>query len=180
LDEYQLSFDWRGFELHPETPEGGIEMSRRFGARAEQMRDRITQFAASFGVHDLNHPERLPNTRRALAIGELARDRGLLHPYRESAMRAHWRDGLDLEKDEDLAVIARRAGLDPDEALAASRDPAYLQRIDAIREEAHALGVDGIPTFIFNGELAVVGCQPYPILAGAAEEAGAQKKRDAL
>lgn len=151
-------------------------MSQLFGARAEGMRARMAQFAASFGVREMKHPTRLPNTRRALAIAELARERGLFDAYRDSAMRAHWRDGLDLEKDEDLAEIARRAGLDPKESLAASRDERYLDRIDAIRAEANSIGVTGIPTFIFGEEVGVVGCQPYEVLASAAEEAGARKR----
>src|SRR3954471_21815006 len=154
MAEYEIELDWRGFELHPETPVGGMEMSRLFGAaRAEAMRARMAQFAASFGVRDMKHPGRLPNTRRALAVAELARDRGLLDAYRDSAMRAHWRDGMDLEKDEDLAEISRRAGLEPKEAVAASGDPRYLERIDQIRAEASELGVTGIPTFIFGDGL---------------------------
>jgi predicted DsbA family dithiol-disulfide isomerase len=153
-----------------------MEMSELFGSRAEAMRARMAQFAASFGVKDMKHPVRLPNTRRALAVAELARDRGLLDAWRDSAMRAHWRDGMDLEKDEDLAEVARRAGLDPGEALAASRDPRYLERIDKIREEASEMGVTGIPTFIFADRIAVVGCQPFQVLAKAAEEAGARRR----
>lgn len=145
------------------------------------MGQRMDQFAASFRVTGMKHPERIPNTRRALAMAELARERGVLDAFRDSAMRAHWRDGMDLEKDADLAEVARRAGLDPALALAASRDPKYLARIDAVREEAGAMGVTGIPTFVF-GELeeepvAVVGCQPYEVLAEAAEQAGALRKR---
>ena len=147
-------------------------MSQLFGpGRAEAMRARMAQFAASFGVRDMKHPARLPNTRRALAVAELARDRGLLDAYRDSAMHAHWRDGMDLEKDEDLAEVARRAGLDAKEPLAASRDPRYLARVDQIRKEASEMGVTGIPTFIFGDRLAVVGCQPFQVLASAAEQA---------
>src|SRR5947209_13850199 len=121
-----------------------MEMSQLFGpARAEAMRARMAQFAASFGVTEMKHPLRLPNTRRALAVAELARERGLLDAYRDSAMRAHWQDGMDLEKDEDLAEVARRAGLDAREAVEASRDPRYLERVARIREEAHELGVTG-------------------------------------
>jgi predicted DsbA family dithiol-disulfide isomerase len=177
MSEYEIELDWRGFELHPETPEGGMELSKLFGAaRVEAMRGRMAQFAASFGVREMRHSTRLPNTRRALAVAELARDRGLLDAYRDSAMRAHWREGMDLEKDEDLAEVARRAGLDAKDALAASRDPKYLARVDEIRKEASEMGVTGIPTFIFGDRLAVVGCQPVEVLAAAAEQAGARRR----
>ncbi len=157
-----------------------MELSRLLGPRTQGRAERMAQFAASFGVTGMKHPGRIPNTRRALAIAELARERGMLDAFRDSAMRAHWRDGMDLEKDADLAEVARHAGLDPDEALAASRDPKYLARIDAVREEANALGVTGIPTFVFGDleakPLAVVGCQPYEVLAEAAQQAGARRR----
>jgi predicted DsbA family dithiol-disulfide isomerase len=128
----------------------------------------------------MKHPMRSPNTRRVLAMAELARERGLLDAFRESAMNAHWREGRNLEDDADLSEVARRAGLPAAEALQASRGPTYLARIDEVREEANQLGVTGIPTFVFGDReenaLAVVGCQPYEVLARAASEAGAKKR----
>jgi predicted DsbA family dithiol-disulfide isomerase len=36
--------------------------------------------------------------------------------------------------------------------------------------------VSGIPTFVFPGGETIVGCQPYEVLAGAAERAGAPRR----
>jgi 2-hydroxychromene-2-carboxylate isomerase len=141
------------------------------------MRERLKQFAAQFGLPDMQVRDRSPNTRRALAIAELARDEGKLPRFRDLAMDAHWRRGMDLERDEDLRAIAAEAGIDPDRAIAASTDPKYLARIDARREEAEARGVTGIPTFVI-GNQGVVGCQPYEVLAAFVEESGARRKVD--
>ena len=140
------------------------------------MRAHLKQFAAQFGILDLALPERSPNTRRALAIAELARDEGKLPHYRDLAMDAHWRRSMNLESDADLRAIATEAGLDPERAIAASSDAKYLGRIDARREEANARGVTGIPTFVI-GNRAVVGCQPFEVLAEFVEAAGGQKKQ---
>jgi 2-hydroxychromene-2-carboxylate isomerase len=139
------------------------------------MRERLKQFAAQFGLPDMQVRDRSPNTRRALAIAELARDEGKLPRFRDLAMDAHWRRGMDLERDEDLRAIVAEAGLDPDRAIAASTDPKYLARLDARREEAEARGVTGIPTFVI-GNQGVVGCQPYEVLAEFAEKSGARRK----
>jgi predicted DsbA family dithiol-disulfide isomerase len=156
-----------------------MELSRLFGARAQAMAARSEKFAASFGVAGMKHPMRTSNTRRALAMAELARERGVLDAFRVSAMDAHWREGRNLEDDADLAEVARRAGLPPAEALEASRGAQHLARIDAVRREASELGITGIPTFVFGSldeqPLAVVGCQPYEVLARAAQQAGAQR-----
>lgn len=177
-DEYDIAIDWRGFELHPETPAGGMEIERLFGAgRVAPMRQSMDRFAAQFGITDMRHPSHLPNTRRVLAAAELARDRGRLDAFRKAAMDAYWRHGHDLEDDAVVRRIAAHVGLDADDAAAAMADPGYLARVDAVRRESISAGVTGIPTF-FIGDQVVVGCQPYDTLAAAVERAGGGKRRD--
>ncbi len=174
--EYQLELDWRGFELHPETPPGGQRLADRYGERrSAEMADYLRRFAAAFGVEGMRIPERTPNTRKALAIAEWARDQGTLHAFRRAAMNAHWREGRDIEDDGVLADLARGAGLDPERAVAAASDPAYVARVDAMGSEAARAGVTGIPTF-FIGHRKVVGCQPYEVVAAQAEAAGAMRR----
>ena len=176
MDEYELELDWRGFELHPETPPGGRRLDEYFGAgRVRQMEAQMKQFAARFGVDDFRQRERIPNTRRALALAEVAREEGKLDAYRERVMNAHWRDGMDLENDADLETIARDAGLAADAVERSRSDPRYLARVDALREEVNAIGVEGIPTFVI-GRLGLSGCQPYEVFEQFAREAGVTKR----
>ena len=174
--EYHLDLDWRGFELHPETPPGGQRLADRYGERrSAEMAEYLRRFAAAFGVEGLRIPERTPNTRKAMAVAEWARDQGRLHPFRRAAMNAHWREGRDLEDRAVLGGLARSAGLDPERAVAAASDPAYVARVDAMGAEAARAGVAGIPTF-FIGDRKVVGCQPYQVVAREAEAAGARRR----
>lgn len=139
------------------------------------MADYLARFAGTFGVHGLASHDRIPNTRKALAIAEFARDQGRLHPFRQAAMEAYWKGGRDIEDDGVLADCAREAGLDPAAALAAVADPGYRARVDAMGEVASRAGVTGIPTFVM-GRRRVVGCQPYEVLAALAESEGAQPR----
>jgi predicted DsbA family dithiol-disulfide isomerase len=176
LQEFDLAVEWCGFELHPGTPKGGMPLSTLFPpARLPALRAQMQQFAARFGISAIDQPDHIPNSRRALAIAEWARDRGQLDAFRESAMVAHWREARNLENDDDLRAIAARVGLDPDQALAAADDPAILARVDRRQIDARQHGVTGIPTF-FIGEEEVVGCQPYEVLAAAARRAGARPR----
>ncbi|HEX2062323.1 MAG TPA: DsbA family protein [Thermoanaerobaculia bacterium] len=175
LSEYDLELDWRGFELHPETPPGGMRLDEYFPPeRLRGMGESMKNFAAQHGIDDFVQRERIPNTRRALALAEVAREEGRLEEYRQRAMDAHWRDGLDIEDDEVLRNLARESGL-PDDAVERSKDPKYLDRIDAIREEANAIGVEGIPTFVL-GRYGFSGAQPYESFVALAERAGAKKR----
>ena len=153
-----------------------MALAARFGReRLEGMHEHLRRFAESFGITDMRLRDRSPNTRRALAMAEYAREQGALDEFRRLAMDAHWRRGMDLESDADLRTIAVEAGLDPDAALAASRDPKQLAKIDERREEAEARGVTGIPTFVI-GNQGVVGCQPYEVLAEFVEACGGTKR----
>ena len=175
-NEYDIDIDWRGFELHPETPPGGRPIAERVSReRLPQLKSGLREFAASFGVTDLELPDHLPNTRRALAIAEYAREQGKLAAFRDAAMHAHWREGRNLEDEQALREIALRAGLEPEAALQATAAERYLQRVDAIREEATQIGVTGIPTLIV-GQYGVVGCQPYEVITQAVERAGTRRR----
>jgi predicted DsbA family dithiol-disulfide isomerase len=169
-----------GYELHPETPAGGVLLADWLPS-SEAMLGYVKSFASTFGIPDLLPPARLANTRRALAVAELARAQGRLEAYRRLAFDAYWRHGAGLESEEELRAIAAGAGLDPGAAMAAASDAAVLARVDAARRAAREAGVTGVPCFDFLAEadggparpaIRVVGCQRYEVLADAARRAG--------
>lgn len=186
-----MDLDWVGFELHPSTPRGGMLVTDMFGEeRVAAFRGHLEQAAAKVGV-PLGSPTRIPNSRRALALAEQARDAGSLQVARNALMDAHWLDARDIESDEVLAGIAALAGLDPAAAVPACDAPEWQARVDAMREEATAWGVTGIPTFFFLPDgwtvagmgswtgpqpLKVVGAQPLPLLRDAVRKIGAQPR----
>jgi predicted DsbA family dithiol-disulfide isomerase len=176
LLEFDLELEWHGFELHPGTPKGGMPLSALFpNVNLRAMHERTKRFAAQFGVIGFEPPDRLQNTRRALAMAEYARSQGKLEPYRRAVFDAHWREGRNLERDADLEVIAENVGLSAGDALAAADDPAYLERVDEKQADARKEGVTCIPTFVF-AKHRVVGCQPFELLADAAERSGAVRR----
>lgn len=176
LREYEVCVDWRGFELHPDTPPSGVALAERFGAsRLPSRRRSIESFALRFGVEGMKEGDWLPNTRWALALAELAREQGRLEEFRHLASEAHWRRGLNLGDARDLASIASEAGLPagaPEQALA---EPRFLTRVEATAAEFERLGATAIPTF-FVGDERVVGCQPYATLAAAVDRAGGKRR----
>jgi predicted DsbA family dithiol-disulfide isomerase len=170
-----VELDWRGFELNPGTPRGGVLLERLFPGRAQAMRTHAEQVARGFGVTGMRVPERLSNTRRALAVAEWARDQGKLFAFRDAAMEAYWQHGEDLDDAGVLAKLAERAGLPAEGAREAMDAPQYQARVDALAAEGRAAGVSGIPT-VFIGNVRVVGCQPYEAFAEAARRAGARPR----
>ena len=170
--EFDISVEWKGFELHPETPVGGVLLERLFpGYQDSEQREYMRNFAASFGIEDMASPESLPNTRCILAMAEYAREMGKIDTFRTLAMQARWKDGRDLENKGVLEDIAASSGLDPQKALAACNSQDYLARVDSLKAEAERMKITGIPTFII-GKKRVEGCQRYQILANTVLQAG--------
>ena len=93
-----------------------MSLREKFGPRIDAMQAHLQQFAAGMGVHGMQARARSPNTRKALAVAEHAREQGKLERFRVLAMEAHWRHGKDLESEADLKAVAAEAGLDPQAA----------------------------------------------------------------
>jgi predicted DsbA family dithiol-disulfide isomerase len=176
LADFELELDWYGFELHPTTPRGGLPLQALFpGANLPLLHERTRRFGADFGVAAFTPPDRLQNTRRALAVADYARQKGLLAAFRRAAFDAHWRHGNTLESDDDLREIVRSVQMDADEALIHADDPETLRRVDERQQAARTAGISGVPTFEIAARR-VVGCQPYPVLAALAEQAGVPRR----
>jgi predicted DsbA family dithiol-disulfide isomerase len=174
--EFDVALDWRGFELHPGIPLGGVPLEEMFGAeRVRKMRPYLLDFARAQGVSGMVVPDHKPNTRKALALAEWARGEGRLHEVRTGLMDAYWRQGLDLEDDEVLARVAVAGGLDGPAALRGSREPGIRERVADMGRQAERAGVAGIPTFDIGGER-VVGAQPYAVLAEAVARQGGRPR----
>lgn len=175
--EYDVTVEWRGFELHPEIPVGGKDLSAMFGsAQIEMFRHSIRNLAEQQGVGEMVMSKRAPNTRAALAVAEYARDEGKLFEFKEAAMQAFWRDGYDIEDEKVLEKILIATDLNVDRGLAARTDALFLNRVDAMRTEAHEAGVTGIPTMIFENGGVIVGAQRWEVFEDTAKRAGAERK----
>lgn len=157
-------------------------------AAVDAMHARLQQVAEGLGV-PFTPRTHAPSTKPALAISAYARREGRLTPWREAAMNAHWRDGRDIEDRAVLRELAEQAGLDADAAIAFLDAPEVPALLRAQREEAHAWGVTGIPTWFMLPEgwtpeaglpehgprpVRVVGCQPLEVVERAAKLAGAE------
>ena len=72
MARFELDFDWRGFELHPEIPPGGLDVATMFPrAAVDAMHARLQQVADGMGVPFAPRPH-APSTKPALALSEHA------------------------------------------------------------------------------------------------------------
>jgi len=164
------------FELNPDIPREGIAradyVAKKFGARGYSAHDRLVQAGKPLGIaFAFDKIGRQPNTLAPHVLIERARSSGVQPAVKEALMKAFFVDGLDLADAETLVRIASEAGLDRKDAEAALADEALRHAVAGEEEKARAMGVSGVPFFIFNRRLAVEGAQPPEVLLEAMLEA---------
>jgi 2-hydroxychromene-2-carboxylate isomerase len=97
-----------------------------------------------------------------------ALDEDKLVPYATAAFEAYWSDDCDLSKDDVLADIAQRAGLERQCFLAAIETDTCKQRLRANTDELIARGGFGSPT-MFVGDQMFFGNDRLPLVQAALE-----------
>jgi predicted DsbA family dithiol-disulfide isomerase len=140
-----------------------------------------------FDAAGLPHADRLtmvPSSRRALVLGEIARDQGLHGEIHPRLFEAYWVKGLDIGSDEVLVEVAAEAGMDRDEA--AQRLGAWSEDLlTAIEHETRGaveMGVTGVPGWLVDERLLVPGAQPHEVFErvltrlGHAPQAGEEER----
>lgn len=166
---------WRAFELNPDMPAAGQDLAEhvalKYGSTPEQSqaaRARIAKIGAAVGIAFNYTPEtRMRNTFRAHQLLRWAGTLGKKHALKMALFDAFFTQGRNVDDGEALTAVAEAVGLDRGEAAAVLADGRYAQ---AVREEEGLwtrLGIQGVPTFIFNESQLITGAQPVEVFEKA-------------
>jgi predicted DsbA family dithiol-disulfide isomerase len=158
--EHGAQVDWLPFDLHPEYPPEGIPRAELYRRYPEDVHEQTRQMVEAAGLAYNPPPDLVPNSRKALEVTELARDRSLHEPVHTRLMHAYWEEGQNIGDEEVLLRLVADAGLDAEEAAAALADRRYAERVDASTYAAQRQGVNGIPAFVLGDRLLILGAQP--------------------
>jgi predicted DsbA family dithiol-disulfide isomerase len=150
---------WVSYEIHPETPPGGVRLEDLFGPRYKEMQAPLAARCRELGLA-LQAPEVLSNSRLAVEAAEFAREAGKHGVFHRAVLAAYFAYGRDIGDIGVLCEAATEAGLDPAALTRALEEGRCADRREAIEREAHQLGVHAVPTFIFADGARVVGAQP--------------------
>ncbi len=173
---------WRPFLLNPEIPPEGIDRTaylvNKFGseARVSRVYGAIAKAGQSAEIDfEFDRIRQTPNTVNAHRMVRFAERSGRANEAVEALFLNYFVNGKNIGENDILIDIGKNLGLD-DEALEAylrgDRDAAFIYEENA---RAHRLGINGVPSFIFNTKMAISGAQDAEILArilDAAQEVG--------
>lgn len=185
--QYEPRVVFRPFELNPDLPVEGVERAWFLSTRITSL-DRfkegertLAELGLAVGIEfRFDLIERVPNTRRSHLLLALAARRGLQSAVKERLLRAYFQEGRDIGDIDELVRLGVEAGLAEGETRIALALRAGQDAVVAAERHASALGLTGVPAFIFNGEYALSGAQPAAALADAMDQvAGIAAAREA-
>lgn len=107
--------------------------------------------------------ERVPNSKRALVLAEIAREQGRFEEVHRRLFRAYWAEGRDIGSDEVLLAVAADAGLDPDACAARLADPDLIRLVEEQTQVAIGHGAGGVPAWAIDESVLVPGAQPHEV-----------------
>lgn len=129
----------------------------------------LADWARLYGLEIVFPPKVFPvNSVKCMRGAFAALDEGKLVPYATAAFEAYWGDDLDISRDDVLADIATRAGLERQRFFAAIETPACKTRLRAATDELIARGGFGSPT-MFAGDKMFFGNDRLPLVRAALE-----------
>jgi predicted DsbA family dithiol-disulfide isomerase len=167
--EFAADVVWLPFDLHPEYPPEGIPLEalhRRYGIAAGEP-DPLRERFAAYGL-EYNRPDVVPNTRLALRVAELARERGLHERFHDRLMDAYWSEATNIGDRDELRRLAGEVGLDPDDVERVLADPSvHLDLVEGSTRQAMSIGINAVPAFLLDRRLIVLGAQPLDVFRRA-------------
>ncbi len=163
----QAEIHWQPFELNPEMPEDGENLSdhivRKYGitkAQSDENRQRLVEVGNELGFKFLfTDSSRMLNTFKAHQLLHWAALNGREHPLKITLFHCYFNRERDISDDEVLANACVEAGLPYEESLEILESEVYA---DAVRERQRfsiGSGIQGVPAMIFDQRELHVGAQ---------------------
>jgi predicted DsbA family dithiol-disulfide isomerase len=165
---------WRPYQLDPSIPAGGMDRRAHImakfkdDARLAAIHDRLTEMGKDVGIaYAFDRIERAPNTLDAHRLIRWATVGDKQGAVVDRLFRLYFEEGRDVGDRKLLIEVARACDMDAEivEKLYADGDDVDL--VQAEIAQAQAIGVTGVPFFIFASRYGVPGAQDTEVLVKA-------------
>ena len=162
---------WRPFLLNPEMPPEGIDRTayllKKFGseARVRRIYGAISEAAQSAEIDfAFERIGKTPNSVDSHRLVRFADRRDCADEVVEALFVEFFMEGRDIGDIGILAEIGANHGLDRRALTAYLESDQDTQLIHDENARAHRLGINGVPSFAFNGKMVISGAQEPQVL----------------
>jgi predicted DsbA family dithiol-disulfide isomerase len=124
------------------------------------MVDNMTQNAKTAGLDFHFEKAVLANSHNAHRLLHLAKKHHLSNELEELLFKAYLTDGKDLNNLDTLSKLGIEAGLEAEAIAQVLNSDIYSKEVKQDIQQANAIGVQGVPFFVFDNKYAISGAQP--------------------
>ncbi|WP_036152429.1 DsbA family oxidoreductase [Maribacter forsetii] len=166
--EDQVEIEWQPFELNPGMPPEGQDLTEhiaeKYGSTVEQQQasqQNMTDIGEELGFKfDYFEGMRMANTFDAHVLLEYAKDFGKQTELKMRLITSFFTERKDVSDKAVLKEALIAVGLNADEALARLDSEEARFEVRNKQGEWKNMGVNSVPTIVFNMKSAVTGAQP--------------------
>jgi predicted DsbA family dithiol-disulfide isomerase len=171
VPEANVTIRWRPFFLDPSIPIEGLDrreyLAAKFGEeRLQTLHDPLIEAGKEDGVpYQFDKITRTPNTMNAHRLVRWAGLAGNQNAMVSALFDAYWSHGKDIGDIDVLVEIATSVGLN---AKRVRNDlNSDLDKLEIFNEvgQAQSMGIQGVPTFVFQQKYGLSGAQSADVLA---------------
>jgi predicted DsbA family dithiol-disulfide isomerase len=170
---------WYPFQLNPAMPQSGMGfeeyLASRFGD-PETLQPALSQLTAAGAAEGINFRfdriSHVPNTLNAHRVMKLAEAEGIpASGLAENILRGFFEEGLDISGREVLLELGGRSGLTAPAINNALDDDVTRRTVLSQEAQVRRSGVTGVPDFLINKRLFVIGAQSTESLVNVFDRA---------
>jgi len=177
--EDQVEIEWQPFQLNPNMPAEGQNLQEhiieKYGSSPEQYGQMQQQMSAAGDevdfVFDYFDEMRMSNTFDAHILLEYAKEFNKQTKLKMRLTTAFFSERQDVSKREVLKQALLDVGLNAEEGMARLDDEKVRKEIKATENYWKELGVNSVPTIVFDRKSAVTGAQPVDVFKQVLTEA---------
>lgn len=174
LDEKNnIELVWKSYQLNPNIPmetdtqENVYEyLAHHKGISYEesvQLHEHVVAMAKTAGLDYQFDKAVMANSFKAHRMIQYAKMKGLGDKAEECFFYAYFTEGKNINEESTLITLGQEIGLTEMEAKEALTNDEYASKVRQDIREAQAIGVKGVPFFVFNRKYAISGAQPSEV-----------------
>ncbi|CAM4300751.1 DsbA family protein [Gillisia hiemivivida] len=167
----KVEIEWHPFELNPNMPVEGENVqehiANKYGASLEDQKrsqKNMTEVGAELGFKfDYFEEMRMVNTRDAHILLDYAKENGKQTDLKMRLVESFFSERKDVSTKEILKLALKEVGLNVDEGMARLESDDARFQVQSEESYWKNLGVNSVPTIVFNQKSAVTGAQPVAV-----------------
>lgn len=162
-----IVIEWKSFQLDPNfITSSNKNMTDHLAKKykkdanwAKSMLENMTENAKKSGLEFNFDKAIMANSLNAHRLMHLTKKENLSSQLKEAFFKAHFTDGKDINDLVVLKTLALEVGLGSEEIDQVLNSDLYKEEVLNDQKEAEAIGINGVPFFIFDYKYAVSGAQ---------------------